>query len=134
MITPIPHTQKGLQALALNVMFTDDLDCAMTADETVTFELDEVRYEIDLSRRNAMQLRRAMEPWINAARRTGGRRARRAPTEPQAHAHAHAHATIAAERRAAIRKWARNNGYGVAVYGRIPRKVLQAYTAAVNRQ
>ena len=112
--------------MALNVVFTDDVNFGITADETVEFELDEVRYEIDLSYTNADRLRADFERWINAARRTGGRRLRRASTEPSTQS------TTGAERRAAIRQWARNNGYGVAVYGRIPRKVLLAYTAAAS--
>lgn len=115
--------------MALNVVFTDDVDYTVTADETVEFELDGVRYEIDLSRHNATRLRCDLERWIDAARQTGVRRTLRrsvsAPLGP---------ATIAAERRAAIRRWARNNGYLVAVYGRIPRSVLEAYAAAVNRR
>jgi hypothetical protein len=112
--------------LALNVVFTDDVDYSVTADETVELELDGVRYEIDLSRCNAMRLRDDLEPWINAARRTGGRRLRRSSSDSLGQE------TVAADRRAAIRRWARYNGYGVAVFGRIPRKVLEAYTAAVD--
>lgn len=114
--------------MALNVVFTDDVDDSVTADETVEFEIDGVRYEIDLARENAMQLRGDFQTWINAARRVGGRRRlRRSSSESPGQA------TIATDRRAAIRAWARNNGHGVAVFGRIPRDVLEAYTAAVNR-
>jgi hypothetical protein len=114
--------------LALNVVLTDDIDYAATADETVEFELDGIRYEIDLSRRNAMRLRGDLQRWVAAARRTGGRRLRRSTSEPPGQS------ALATERRAAIRQWARNNGHGVAVFGRIPRKVLEAYTAAATRQ
>ena len=114
--------------MALDVVFADVVDYPVTADETVEFELDGVRYEVDLSRHNAMQLRGDFELWINTARRTGGRRRlRRSSSESPGQA------VLAAERRAAIRQWARTNGYGVAVHGRIPRKVLEAYTAALNR-
>ena len=113
--------------MALNVVFTDDVTVGIAADETVEFEIDGARYEIDLSRRNASRLRNDFEAWINAARRTGGRRRRRSENDPPGQA------SLGTERRAAIRQWARNNGYGVAVYGRIPRKVLEAYTASADR-
>lgn len=57
------------------VILVDDVD-ASTADETVTFALDGVTYEIDLSSRNAQQLRAALQPWMDSARRTGGGRRR----------------------------------------------------------
>lgn len=106
-------------------MFVDDVDESLTADETVEFELDGIRYEVDLSRFNAMRLRGDLQPWINAARRTGGRRRLRRTSQGSP-----GQATVAANRRASIRVWARKNGYGVAVYGRIPRHVMDAYNNA----
>jgi hypothetical protein len=92
--------------------------------ETVQFELDGNLYEIELSGTNASRLRGVLQPWVAAARRTGGRRRRRRTISA-----APRRASTAKERRAAIRAWARLNGYGVAVHGRIPRRVLDAYTA-----
>ena len=51
----------------------DDID-GKPADETVSFGLDGVQYEIDLATDNAEALREALAPWAEAARRTGGRR------------------------------------------------------------
>lgn len=57
------------------VTLVDDVD-QTTADETVPFGLDNVEYSIDLSSSNAARLRGALQPWIGAGRRTGGRRRR----------------------------------------------------------
>jgi hypothetical protein len=60
----------------VTVSLLDDLD-GKAADETVQFALDGVRYEIDLSEKNAKKLRSAFQPWVTAGRRTGGSRRRR---------------------------------------------------------
>src|SRR3954451_23337661 len=56
------------------VSFIDDLDGESEAEGTVTFGLDGVEYEIDLTAENAEDLRDIFAPYIAAARRTGGRR------------------------------------------------------------
>jgi hypothetical protein len=97
-------------AKKVTVSFVDDLDGKTAADETVAFTLDGVAYEIDLSTKNAKKLRAALQPWIEAGRRVGGRRRRsivgtsRITTEPR--------------ESAAIRVWARTHGYQVARRGR----------------
>jgi hypothetical protein len=118
--------ERTQRALTQRGESTDDVDFAADPGETVVFELDGFRYEIDLSHRNAARLRDDLKPWINAARRTGGRRRASMGSTPTTR-------VVAADRRAAIRRWARNNGIGVAVYGRIPRAVQEAYAAAVQR-
>ncbi len=50
------------------VTHTDDTD-GSAADEVVTFSLDGVGYEIDLSADNARQLREALAPWMAVGRR-----------------------------------------------------------------
>ncbi|NLT25522.1 MAG: Lsr2 family protein [Microbacteriaceae bacterium] len=92
------------------------------AGETVKFSLDGVDYEIDLSDDNAAELRGALEQYIGAARRTGGRQQRGTRTQ----------LPTAGPKRdlAAIRKWARANGHEVADRGRIPQAVIDAYEAA----
>ena len=97
-------------AKKVTVSFVDDLDGKTAADETVAFTLDGVAYEIDLSTKNAKKLRAALQPWIEAGRRVGGRRrssivgTSRITTEPR--------------ESAAIRVWARKHGYQVARRGR----------------
>ena len=109
-------------AKKVTTSLVDDLDAKTAADETVAFTLDGVAYEIDLSTKNAKELRAALQPWIDAGRRVGGRRrssmvgASRRATEPR--------------ESAAIRVWALNHGYQVARRGRIPADVVDAFRAA----
>lgn len=123
------------------VLLEDDLDGG-TADQTVTFSLDGVSYEIDLSDANAEELRTILAPYVGGARRLNGRGTPRAaarsvdgagdrtPVVP---------GTIVASRRAggparadraqlaAIRDWARRRGLDVNDRGRIPAHILDQY-------
>lgn len=54
-------------AQEVTVTLTDDLDGG-SADETVMFALDGVRYQIDLSEANAAAFRRVLGPWVSKAR------------------------------------------------------------------
>jgi hypothetical protein len=95
----------------------DDID-GTEAVETVTFSLDGVAYEIDLSEVNAKTLREDLASWTGHARQAG--RSRR----------------IVGDRKAAradvlqIRKWAQGNGHQVKDRGRIPADLVKAYDAA----
>lgn len=100
------------------VTYTDDLDGGV-AHETVTFTLDHVDYEIDLSSANAAALREALGLYVGAARRVGG----------QGRVSARSSARIDKEQLDAIRRWARENGYEVAERGRISKAVREAYDA-----
>ena len=60
-------------AQRVNVVLVDDID-GSDATETVSFGLDGVDYEIDLSDEHAAELREAVACYIGHARRTGGRR------------------------------------------------------------
>ncbi|NBU30581.1 MAG: Lsr2 family protein [Actinobacteria bacterium] len=53
----------------IQVMLHDDLDGG-NADETMSFALDGITYEIDLSKRNATALRATLSRYIKAARTT----------------------------------------------------------------
>jgi hypothetical protein len=103
------------------VLLSDDLDGG-PADESVTFGLDGVSYEIDLSAANAARLRQVFAVYIAAARRTGGRSTlhRRTGGSP---------ARADREQLAAIRAWARARGMDVNDRGRIPRQIVEAYHA-----
>src|SRR3569623_1333236 len=60
----------------------DDLDGG-NADESVNFTVDNKRYQMDLSEKNAARLREILAPFIAAARRPSGAtttRTRRSPT------------------------------------------------------
>lgn len=101
------------------VQLEDDID-GTPADETVTFGLDGVTYEIDLAEGNAAQLRDALKVWIEPARRTSGRRT---PSRS-------AKATATRGDLDQVRAWGRENGYTVSDRGRVSREVQQAYDAA----
>jgi hypothetical protein len=103
---------------------TDDLD-GSKADRTITFGYDGVTYEIDLHKKNATALDKALAPYIAAGRKTTtrGRRGTRAASGGGA----------SARRRAdlgAVREWARANGYDISDRGRVPASILEAYDSA----
>jgi hypothetical protein len=107
-------------ARRMQVLFVDDLDGNELPDgqgQTVTFSLDGVSYEIDLSKDNADQLREDFKRYTQAGRRLGRQSAGRRPAARR-------------EDTAAIRAWAKGNGYDVNERGRIPAAVIAAYTAA----
>ena len=107
-------------AQKVQVILVDDLDGGSAA-ETVTFSLDGVSYEIDLSHANAGKLRESLAGWVGHARRTGGRasRGRRAGS-----------ARAGAGSAAAVRAWARAQGRTVSERGRISAEVKAAFDAA----
>lgn len=105
-------------AQKVQVVLVDDVDGG-PAEETVTFALDGVAYEVDLSTGNAAQLREALAPWVGCGRRVGGRArpARRGAGRSSD------------GRNTEIRGWARANGYSVSDRGRIPAEVKAAFDA-----
>jgi nucleoid-associated protein Lsr2 len=110
-------------AQQVTVTLVDDIDGTNVADETIGFALDGVNYEIDLSTKNAKQLRQDLQPWVDAARRTGGRRRGNAPATTRTRP------PIDLGQGAAIRDWARRKGLNVAARGRLPREVIDAFNA-----
>ncbi len=62
-------------AQKIHVELVDDVDGSPAA-ETVSFGLDGVQYQIDLSEGNATALREALAPYIGHGRRAGGGRRR----------------------------------------------------------
>jgi hypothetical protein len=101
------------------IELVDDID-GTDADETVTFGLDGVSYEIDLSKKNAAKLRDHLALFVGSARKTGGRRRRGAGVRTGP----------VSGTTADIREWARANGYEVSDRGRIPAEIRAAYEAA----
>ncbi|GDY30459.1 histone-like nucleoid-structuring protein Lsr2 [Gandjariella thermophila] len=106
------------------VQLVDDLD-GSTAEQTVEFALDGVQYQIDLSDKNAGALREALEPFVSAARRAGGRKRSAAPRGG-----GRGSSASDRERNQAIREWARKQGMNVSERGRIPAEVVEAYDKA----
>jgi uncharacterized protein (DUF2252 family) len=99
------------------VELIDDLD-GSEASQTVTFSLDGVDYEMDLNDENAGELRSSLARFIEAARRTGGRK--RAVTE----------AKTTGLPTKQIRAWALAEGLEVSPRGRIQASVVDAYLSA----
>jgi Lsr2 len=101
------------------VLLEDDLDGG-EATETLRFAFDGKSYAIDLNAKNAAKFRKAISPYVEAARRdsTSGR----TPTarfssdvDPKA-----------------VRAWASANGYQVSVRGRVGADLVAAFKAAGN--
>ncbi len=106
-------------AQKVQVLLVDDVDGG-TADETVTFGLDGIGYEIDLTTANAAKLRDALAPWVGHARKVGGRSTARAASRSRA----------PRGEAQAIRDWAKAHGHSVSERGRISAEVKAAYEAA----
>ena len=107
-------------AQKVQVLLVDDVDGG-EADETVSFALDGVSYEIDVSADNAEALREAIAPWIGHARRVGGRSGSRRSARSRDNGSG-ARASLAD-----VRAWARENGFQVSDRGRISSEVMEAF-------
>ena len=99
------------------VQLVDDLDGSAAA-ETVTFALDGVSFEIDLSEENAAALRADLAKWVSSATRTGGRRSARSSASRSAAGSSEA---------ARVRAWARAQGIEVSERGRVPAELKERY-------
>jgi hypothetical protein len=106
-------------AQKVQVLLVDDLDGSQ-ADETVTFGLDGVAYEIDLSSANAAKLRDELAPYVVHARKASSSPARRRRARTGA----------GREQSARIREWAKQHGKKISERGRIPADILAEYEAA----
>lgn len=92
----------------------DDLD-GTTGEEiyTIPFALEGITYEIDLTEINLKGLRESLAPYVDKARRTGGKRKTQiGPSTKE------------------IRDWARSNGIECPERGVIPTSVREAFAAA----
>jgi hypothetical protein len=74
-------------AQKVQTLLIDDLDGGQ-ADGTLRFGLDGTDYEIDLSAKHAETLRKALAPYLDAARRTPSSAARRPSRTGRRAAHA----------------------------------------------
>lgn len=98
------------------VTMVDDLDGG-EATETVTFALDGITYEIDLSEKNAAKLRKSLEPFAEKGRRIGKQGGKRKSGGSSGKA-------------AQVRAWAAEQGIAVPAKGRVPADVAAQYDAA----
>ena len=117
-------------AQRVNVVLVDDIDESEAA-ETVTFALDGVEYEIDLSEENAAKLRESLGLYVGHARRTGGRRRSASGQSEQKSSRSRSTGNPSDGPSASeIREWARANGHTVPDRGRVSSEVRKAYAAA----
>jgi hypothetical protein len=112
-------------AQKVQVIVTDDLDGTEGA-QTVQFGLDGRVYDIDLSEGNEKEFREFLERYVSVARRVGntGRAA------GQVRRSSSSSSTGSGVDNAAVKEWARKEGLEVKDRGRIPARIVEAYTAA----
>ncbi len=110
------------------IRLVDDLDDTEIVDgagETVSFALDGRRYEIDLTNQHADEMRAALDRYVRAARKAGGRQTRAKATGAKP-------AAPVDYSPQAVRAWARANKIDVSPRGRIPQSVVDQFRAAGN--
>jgi len=108
-------------AQKLEVTLVDDLDGGK-GDQTVSFGLDGVQYDIDLSDRHAKELRELLAPYLEAGRKKSARRQRKGTTRKAAKA--------GQPSSQEVREWARQNGIDISARGRVPGDVYVKFQAA----
>lgn len=96
------------------VRLLDDLD-GTEASGTFKFAYDGVHYEVDLSEKNKARMDKVIEPFVKAARRTGGRQVAGSKKKSKT---------------MQIREWAMGQGMEVNPTGIVPKRVVQAYEKA----
>ncbi|MCG5214384.1 histone-like nucleoid-structuring protein Lsr2 [Streptosporangium sp. KLBMP 9127] len=101
--------------------FTDDLDGG-EAVGTTRFGLDSAEFEIDLSENNEEKLRKALAPYINAARPVRRERVVRRGQSAAGN-------TLGRDKAKEIRAWAKEHGIDVSERGRIAGSVVEKYEA-----
>ncbi|GAA3544021.1 nucleoid-associated protein Lsr2 [Aeromicrobium flavum] len=95
--------------------------------ETVNFALDGTSYEIDLTKKEAEELRGALKNYIALGRRSSP------SSRPSAGRRGNGSGSGSGrtpEELAHVRAWAKENGHEVSERGRIKREVLDAFDAA----
>ncbi|MGH3684446.1 MAG: histone-like nucleoid-structuring protein Lsr2 [Pseudonocardiaceae bacterium] len=111
-------------ARKVETMLVDDMT-GEAADETMSFALDGVEFEIDLSANNAGVLRDILMDYANAGRKVG-----KLAAVPKGRPRPSAASRGNREQTAAIRAWAREAGRQVSDRGRISAEVAKAFEDA----
>lgn len=104
----------------------DDLE-GVQADETVTFALDGISYEIDLTHDNAEKLRELLAPYTDKGRRQSSRSG---AGRGRAAARGAGRAPGGDPDTDKVRAWAKENGLDVKDRGRVPGEIRKAYEKA----
>lgn len=115
-------------AQRVQIVLEDDFEGG-AADETVTFGLDGVSYEIDLNVQNAAKLRDTFAEWVGHARRSGGG-GRRGPGRRTGSGGSGGSGRGRRADLGSVREWAREHGHQVSDRGRISAAVQEAYDKA----
>jgi hypothetical protein len=113
-------------AQKVQTLLIDDLDGG-EAEGTVRFGLDGAEYEIDLSAKHADALRKALAPYLGAARRSSGSAARRPGRTARRPAGA------GGTDPTAVREWAKSQGIDVKDRGRVPAELVVKFKAATGQ-
>lgn len=134
---PRPQTTSGVRQLDFRdqspdhsdmakttiVQVSDDLDGSANASE-VRFAFEGTEYAIDLSSRNRKSFEKVLRPYIEAGTKVSGRGAR---TRGASRSKRPGASSVDLS---TVRAWAKQNGHEVSDRGRLPKAVLDAYTAA----
>jgi hypothetical protein len=113
-------------AQKVQTLLIDDLDGG-EAEDTIRFGLDGTDYEIDLSAKHAEALRKALAPYLSAARRAPGSAARRPGRNGRRAANA------GGPDPTAVREWAKSQGIEVKDRGRVPAELIVKFKAAESQ-
>lgn len=122
-----PIATKGIamaKRVITQVVFEDDLTGDEVPEEEITtqrFTYGGVTYEIDLGKASTAKFAKAMAPFVEAARRVGGRTSKKAAGGAKA---------TSGHTPAEIRDWARSNSIEVPKTGRIPQEVIDHFELA----
>jgi nucleoid-associated protein Lsr2 len=92
-----------------------------SADETMRFGIGGTYYEIDLNATDAAAFRQQLAPYIEHARRAGGRPRHRPGGE------------VPPAGSADIRAWAKDQGIALSGRGHIPASIVHQYQAAMGQ-
>jgi hypothetical protein len=111
-------------AQKVQVLLVDDLDGG-EASETVSFALDGNNYEIDLSGKNATELRDAFAKYVGSARKAGRTSSSSSSRSPRRSGGGST--AMDRDQAAAIRSWAKKQGLKVSDRGRIPATIIEQY-------
>jgi hypothetical protein len=113
-------------AQKVQTLLIDDLDGGQ-ADDTVRFGLDGAEYEIDLNAKHAAALRKALAPYLGAARRAPGSVARRPGRTGRRVT------STGGPDPTAVREWAKSQGIEVKDRGRVPAELIAKFKAATGQ-
>jgi Lsr2 len=113
------------------VQLVDDIDDEPieSGGEHISYAVNGIGYEIDLSDKNAKEFHRKLDYYIAHSERVGNRRASTSVVRTPVARTSGGDKRDASHTRA-VRDWAKANGYAISTRGRIPSDVEKAFDAA----